>query len=181
MTNTDTFALPGHIFINPAPDRLLTHMEEIAIVEVPDQQVLGITKIGSYTLIPHLLMQLVGYIMEKKYPFAGMPTFLCHETSVECVKEANEKGTAKIEVVWPVAGKVSGSGDIRAYTLPGGKMVRTVHRGPYDTCEPTYLALFAWIEDHHLQITGPIRELYPNDPREVKPEEILTEILVPVR
>ncbi|HNJ81251.1 MAG TPA: hypothetical protein PLK38_06785, partial [Methanoregulaceae archaeon] len=88
-------------------------MEEITIVEVPDQQVLGITKTGSYTLIPHLLMQLVGYIMEKKYPFAGMPTFLCHETSPECVKEANEKGTATIEVVWPVAGKVSGSGDIK--------------------------------------------------------------------
>ncbi len=181
MTNTDTFTLPGHIFIILASDRLLTHMEEIAIVEVPDQQVLGITKTGSYTLIPQLLMRLVGYIMEKKYTFAGMPTFLCHETSPECVKEANDKGTAKVEVVWPVAGKVSGSGDIRVYTLPGGKMVRTVHRGPYETCEPTYLALFAWIEKQRLQISGPIREIYPNDPREVKPEEILTEILVPVR
>jgi effector-binding domain-containing protein len=59
--------------------------------------------------------------------------------------------------------------------------MRTVHRGPYETCEPTFLALFSWIESRHLQIADPIREVYTNDPGEVKPEEILTEILVPVR
>ena len=67
------------------------------------------------------------------------------------------------------------------YALPGGRMVRTLHRGPYETCESTYLALFSWIEEHYLQIAGPIREIYPNDPREVKPEEIITEIFIPVR
>ena len=156
-------------------------MEEIAIVDVPAQQVVGIRKTGRYTLIPGLLMQLAGYIIENRIAFAGPPAFICHETSPECVKEANENGTAIVEVVWPVAGTVTGSGDIQVSTLPGGKMVRTVHRGPYETCEPTYLALFSWIENHQLQIAGPIREIYPNDPREVKPEEILTEILVPVR
>ena len=155
-------------------------MEEITIVNVPPQQVVGIQKTGNYTLIPGLLMQLAGYIMENNIQFAGMPTFVCHETSPECVKEANEKGTALVEVVWPVSGTVTGSGDIQVYTLPGGKMVRTVHRGPYETCEPTYLALFSWIEVHKLKISGFIREIYPNDPREVKPEEIITEILVPV-
>lgn len=156
-------------------------MEEITIVDVPPQQVVGIKKTGNYTLIPQILMQLAGYIMENRIAFEGMPTFVCHETSPECVKDAQEKGTALVEVVWPVAGKVTGSGDIGVYTLPGGKMVRTVHKGPYETCEPTYLALFSWIEAHTLHIAGPIREIYPNDPREVKPEEILTEILVPIR
>ena len=156
-------------------------MEDIAIVDVQAQKVLGITKTGRYTLIPELLMQLAGYIMENRVAFAGPPMFICHETSPECVKEANEKGTALIEVAWPVTGTVAGSGDIRVSTLPGGKMMRTVHKGPYETCEPTYLALFSWIEKQNLQIAGPIREIYPNDPREVRPEEILTEILVPVR
>ena len=36
-------------------------------------------------------------------------------------------------------------------------------------------------QDHGLTINGPIREVYPNDPREVPPEEILTEIYIPVR
>jgi effector-binding domain-containing protein len=59
-------------------------------------------------------------------------------------------------------------------------MVHTVHKGPYESCEPTYLKLFAWIETKGLLISGPIREVYPNDPRVVKPEEIITEIFIPV-
>jgi effector-binding domain-containing protein len=59
-------------------------------------------------------------------------------------------------------------------------MARIVHHGPYEACEPTYERLFAWISDKGLQITGPIREIYLNDPRVVSPEQILTEILAPV-
>jgi len=156
-------------------------MEEITLLDVPPQQVLGIKKIGTYRLIPELLMKIYEFIDEKKLTIVGAPMFLCHETSPDAVKEANEKGTAIVEVAWPVAGTAKESGDIKVYTLPGGKMARTVHHGPYETCEPTYLKLFSWICEHHFQIAGPIREIYPNDPRQVNPEEIITEILVPVR
>ena len=155
-------------------------MEAITIIEVPHQQVLGIQKTGTYALIPELLMKVYGYIAEKNITISGMPTFICHETSPEAVKEANEKGTAVVEVAWPASGKIEGSGDIQVYELPGGRMVQTIHRGPYESCESTYLVLFAWIEEHNLKIAGPIREIYPNDPREVRPEEIITEIHVPV-
>jgi len=43
-------------------------------------------------------------------------------------------------------------------------MAHVVHKGPYETCEPTYLALFAWIEEKRPTICGPIREAFPNDP-----------------
>jgi effector-binding domain-containing protein len=155
-------------------------MEEIALVTVPEQKVLGITKTGSYQVIPELLMQVIGYIVSENITIAGPPVFICHETSPECVKEAAEKGTAVVEVAWPVGGNAKASGDIRAYTLPGGKMVRTVHKGPYAECEPTYLNVFAWIAENGLTITGPVREVYPNDPREVQPEDIITEIYIPV-
>lgn len=93
---------------------------------------------------------------------------------------ADREGSAEIEVAFPVPpGSVPGPG-MNLYTLPGGRMARTIHRGPYEACEPVYLKLFAWIEEQGLKITGPIRELYLNDPREVRPEDIMTEILVPV-
>lgn len=155
-------------------------MDEITIVNVPAQKVLGITKTGTYQLIPDLLMQVAGYIISEKGTIAGPPVFICHETSPESVKEANENGTAVIEVAWPVMGTVKGSGEITAYELPGGKMVHAIHRGPYEECEPTYRKLFTWIADNSLVMNGPIREVYPNDPREVKPEDIITEIFVPV-
>lgn len=155
-------------------------MDEITIVEIEAQQVLGINKTGSYTLIPELLMKIYEFAVSSKITICGPPLFLCHETCVESVTEANEKGTARIEVAWPVFGIVKGNREIKPYTLPGGKMVHIVHHGPYESCEPTYQRLFTWIETRGLHISGPIREVYLNDPRQVKPEEILTEIFVPV-
>ena len=58
-------------------------------------------------------------------------------------------------------------------------MARTIHYGPYESCESTYLKLFAWIKEKGLRISGPIREVYPDDPREVPPEKIIAEIFVP--
>ena len=43
-------------------------------------------------------------------------------------------------------------------------MAHVVHKGPYETCEPTYLALFTWIEENGLTICGPIREMYRTIP-----------------
>ncbi|MDD1700352.1 MAG: GyrI-like domain-containing protein [Methanoregula sp.] len=156
-------------------------MEGISIVEVPSQQVLGIKMTGTYMLIPELLMKIYEFTVKKKVGISGPPVFLCHEISPEAVMEANEKGTATVEVAWPVFGIVKGTREIKVYKLPGGKMVHTVHKGPYESCEPTYLKLFAWIKEKGLKISGPIREVYPNDPRQVKPEEIITEIFVPVQ
>ena len=156
-------------------------MEDNTIVEVAARQVLGMKKTGTYKLIPELLMKIYEFMVKRKIEVTGPPLFLCHEITPEAVMEANKKGTATVEVAWPVSGTVKDNREIKVYELPGGKMVYTVHRGPYETCEPTYLKLFSWIETQGLQISGPIREVYPNDPRVVKPEEIITEIFVPVR
>jgi len=156
-------------------------MIEISLVEVPAMNVLGTKKTGTYALIPELLMNVFTIVQKKKATIAGPPLFLCHESSPAAVREANEKGTAEVEVAWPVNEPVKGTTQITAYVLPGGQMAHVIHKGPYETCEPTYLALFAWIEEKGLTICGPIREMYPNDPRGVPPEEIITDIYVPVR
>ena len=159
---------------------LVNTLEDITIIEVAALQVVGIKKTGPYTLIPELLMKVYEYTVNNKMGIAGPPIFICHEVSPEAVMKANEKGTAQVEVAWPVSGKVKGTEEMRVYELPGGKMVHTIHYGPYETCELTYLELFAWIKEKGLRISGPIREVYPNDPREVPPNKIMTEIFVPV-
>ena len=41
-------------------------MEDIALVEVAAQQVIGIRKTGTYRLIPELLMKIYEYSVKKK-------------------------------------------------------------------------------------------------------------------
>ena len=93
---------------------------------------------------------------------------------------ANETGDADMEVAFPVKGSMEGDGPISIYDLPGGRMARGAAPGPYEGCGPTYTRLFAWIEEQGLTVAGPVREVYLNDPTQVKPEEVLTEIYVPV-
>jgi effector-binding domain-containing protein len=73
---------------------------------------------------------------------ADPPIFIFHEISPETVMEANEKGIATIVVTWPVSGTVKGTKEIKVHELSGGKMAHTIHYGPYESCETTYLKLF---------------------------------------
>jgi effector-binding domain-containing protein len=156
-------------------------MTEITLEDIPAITVLGTRKTGTYALIPELLMKVYEYAQEQHATITGPPLFICHETSPEAVLRAQENGTAVVEVAWPAAGKVQGTQDIREYELPGGKMACTIHKGPYESCEPTYIRLFAWIEENGFTICGPVREEYPNDPREVATEDIITRIYVPLK
>jgi effector-binding domain-containing protein len=155
-------------------------MEPITLIEIPDQQVLAIRKRGHYRMVAELLPQLFVFIVSKQVPVAGMPMFLVHERSKEEAEEADRTGTADVEVAVPVNGRVRPEGEITSYILPGGTMARTIHLGPYETMTESYVRLFAWIAERGLGITGPIREIYHNNPQEVKPEEIKTEIQAPV-
>jgi AraC family transcriptional regulator len=155
-------------------------MDEITLIDVPEQAVLGIRKTGHYRMIPELLAALAIHATEQGIPILGPPVFVMHEITPEDAMKADAEGTADVEVAFPVPeGTVPGPG-MQVYTLPGGRMARTFHKGPYEACEPTYLRLYAWLDKEGLAITGPMRERYLNDPREVPPEEILTEILAPV-
>ncbi|MDG6257947.1 MAG: GyrI-like domain-containing protein [Methanomicrobiaceae archaeon] len=154
-------------------------MDEITIIDVPAQTVLGIRRTGHYRLIAELLPEIAIYAMEQGIPL-GMPVFIMHESSAEEAMAADREGTADVEVAFPVPEGTAPGPGMQVYALPGGRMARTFHRGPYGESETTYLNLFAWLEERGLAIAGPMREVYHNDPREVAPEEILTEILAPV-
>lgn len=155
-------------------------MDEIEIVELPAQAVLGVRRRGPYSQIPEMLMEVWTVILEKDAIPAGPPVSIYRQTAVAEVEQAAVTGDADLEVAFPVANRVKPGGDVEYYELTGGRFAKILHRGPYDRCTETYERLFAGLAERGLAITGPIREYYLNDPSMVAPEEILTEILAPV-
>ncbi len=157
-------------------------MDEITIVDVPNQKVMGMRKKGRYKeLIPGMLQQLFPHIL--KYGddvCCGAPMFICHEKSVEEVMEADKMGTADVEVAVPISKDIEEAEEMKIYELPGGKMAKIIHKGPYDGMDKTYEKLYNWIFQNGKSITGPTREVYINDPNEVGMEETLTEIYAPI-
>lgn len=155
-------------------------MEEVDIVEVSPQVVLGLRRRGPYQQIATMLGELAEYAMANGIRIAGPAVFVFHEMTPEEAMAADAAGNADIEVAFPVTGDAKGEGEMRIYELPGGTMAKIVHRGAYEKASPTYEKLFAWLENTRKMLTGPLREVYLNDPREVAEEEILTEIYAPI-
>jgi effector-binding domain-containing protein len=155
-------------------------MNEITVVDVPPQLVLGVRRRGKYELIGKMIGEVCRYAVDNDIQIQDMPTFICHEMTIEEVMKANEEGNADIEIAVPVAERVAGTDAIKCYELPGGRMAKIIHRGAYEDCEPTYRKLFAWIAENKKKPAGPIREVYLNDPSEVSQEGLLTEIYAPI-
>jgi effector-binding domain-containing protein len=154
-------------------------MSEVCVTEVEPQVVVGMWKRGTYAEAGVMIKELCDYARASGAEIKGPPTFVCHETPRQAVK-ANEEATADVEVVVPIVNVVDGKGPITCYELPGGQMAKIVHKGPYETSAPTYKMLFEWIAANHKKVAGPTREVYLNDPQEVPPEDILTEIYAPI-
>lgn len=68
----------------------------------------------------------------------------------------------------------------RVLTLPAGSVAVARHVGPYEEMGLADLALHAWAEERGLEQRGPIREVYRNDPAEVSPEALETDVMLPV-
>ena len=132
-------------------------------------------------MIPILLKEVYDYASSNGAEFSGPPLFVCHERCVDEVMKANEEGTANIEIAFPIKKDIRGTDEISCYDLPGGTMAKIIHKGSYEKCTSTYEKLFEWIDKNKKIISGPIREVYLNDPSQVSEDEILTEIYAPIK
>ncbi|MCX6579126.1 MAG: GyrI-like domain-containing protein [Candidatus Aminicenantes bacterium] len=55
-----------------------------------------------------------------------------------------------------------------------------LHKGPYDNLPKSYEIAFKFIKDNGYKITGPVCDRYLNNPMEVIPGGLETEIVIPV-
>jgi effector-binding domain-containing protein len=151
-------------------------MEDIQIVELEPLKVVGMRARGAYQDTGKLIPKLFEHVMSSEMEVTGPPVFLCHELTMDAVEEAMKNNNADLEVAIPVAGNIVETDEIKHYELPRVKMVKTIHKGPYEKVGESYDRLFKWMAENGKEIKGPYREYYLNDPGEVPPEEILTEI-----
>jgi len=89
---------------------------------------------------------------------------------------------ADIESCFPV-GPISSSDEVLVHRLPGGRCVYLVHHGAYDQLSRSYARIMQYIQDHHLDMILPIREIYLKGPGMIfrgNPKNYLTEIQIMV-
>jgi len=60
------------------------------------------------------------------------------------------------------------------------KVAKAMHTGSYETVDQTYPKIFEFIGKQNMMPAGPTMERFLSDPEQVAPEELKTEIWVPV-
>jgi effector-binding domain-containing protein len=86
-----------------------------------------------------------------------------------------------IEVCVSVSELVEDGPEVRGREIPGGTCASVIYKGPYSGIGDAFAALEAMVGERGLIPCGPKREVYLNDPDEVAPEDLLTEVQFPVR
>lgn len=68
-------------------------------------------------------------------------------------------------------------------SLPGGDYAVVTHQGPYERLEETYREIMGrWLPQSGREFReGPCFEVYRNDPERTRPEDLLTDVHIPLR
>lgn len=89
---------------------------------------------------------------------------------------------ANFEPCFPIRKEIAAPG-VSVRTLPGGRCLALLHRGPYDQLGRSYAKILQEARELKLEITLPTREVYVKGPGTIlrgNPENYLTEIQLPL-
>ncbi len=146
------------------------------IRQVPERPMVAIRETATVAELPELMGRCYGeiaaFLEAKGSAVAGPPFALYYSMDTE---------SFDVEIGFPVESAGDGNKRIRFGTLPAGTAAVEIHRGPYNTLENTYVSMMKEIESMGRQMDTFMYEFYLNDPDVVAPEEIETEIYLPLK
>ncbi len=151
--------------------------EKVAVTlkKIDEVRVACLERTGPYEKVGDSFGELMAWMGSKGVKPVGPPMGTYYDDPT-----VTPPDKTRYEVCMPVAEGVEGDETVKVKVIPSQDVASTRYKGPWEKVAPTYLKLFAWIEENGYKSAGPPTEVYLNSPKEVKPEELLTDIRVPV-
>ncbi len=148
---------------------------QIEVVTLKPQPVLVIEEqVAAAELgaaLGRILPSVHGYASQLEAVITGMPF----------MRYLDMSDTFHIQAGVPVAEPATGTGDVKADVLPGGKAATTVFLGPYHEVGAAWDAINAWREARGMTAGFGGWDIYENDPTEVSdPRELRTRLYQPL-
>jgi AraC family transcriptional regulator len=100
-----------------------------------------------------------------------------YHNSPEQVKESE----LKWDIGFPVSAETSVKDPLKKAFYAKKTVLEYMHKGPYEKLVEVYKKLDTYIKEKKMTILLPTYEFYLNSPMQVKPEELLTRIEIPIK
>lgn len=130
---------------------------------------------GSYMQIPAKIGEFIGHFFKQGLTPSG-PMLGLYFNSPDAVKETDLK--------WAIGFQVSSKSAVNEPLKKGEFKSTTVayylYKGPFDKVGDAYTKIMQQISEKGYFPAGPFMEYYLDDPGNTKPEELRTEIIIPV-
>lgn len=134
--------------------------------------------VGPYDQVGQTWQTFMGWAGQRGLLNAGTAAIgLCHDDP-----DVTPPEKIRYDTCVPVSAEFEPEGDVGVQVIGGGEYAVATHRGPYERLNETYAALLGrWLPEHNREPkTGPCFEVYRNNPMTTAPENLLTDVHVPL-
>ena len=146
-----------------------TVAREITFKEVPAQQLLVVEYDGNGHIAPYF-GKLVAYYNKEQIPF-----------KVIFPQMTNEYSTHNQWVAIAFTGDAEETQDVKIKFLPKTNVASIIHKGSYQSLSDSIRWFYKELyKRKNFPSSGPIRLLYRNSPDDNYPEDLITEIQIPL-
>lgn len=151
------------------------------IRELPQRNVIYIRLFGDYKLNDYAgtWMHLIQFVKEQNLPM-GDPSPLCIYHDDPKVTPTDKLRT---DVCMLLPSNARPKGNVGFKQLPAGRYATFLYKGSYDQLQAVYDTIYGkYLPEMECTLSDePSAERYLNDPSCTPPEELLTEIYIPIR
>jgi AraC family transcriptional regulator len=152
---------------------------DVAIRTLPPLRLAGLDHRGSYMQIGKAFEPVFGWFAARNLLGPGTRSIGVYYDDPFAVKEEDLRSRAGLVV----DAAFNLEAPLIETNLPGGRHAVLRHKGPYATMRAAYQWFFGtWLAQSGEEVEdAPVFEEYLNNPREVAPSELLTDIYLPLK
>ena len=151
-------------------------MSDIELTQVEPRPFLGVRRTVHHTKMQEYFSEVLPlmfhWLNEHGIAPASAPMAVWHGMD-------RETGMCDAQAGFFTAGPVEGEGEVTAGTTAGGDVLKLVHVGPYDKMGQSWGRVFQRAGELG-RAPGAGWEIYIDDPGEVAPDKLRTEIYLPI-
>ena len=151
---------------------------DVEVINRPQLRIAAVRHVGSY--------QKVNEAFNRLHELAASAGILGPDTKLVGIYHDNPETTPE-QKLRSDAGITVGAGarlpsGLNEVTIPAGRYAHLVHNGPYTELGKSYDKLRKWLgTSGQTPADGPSYEMYRNTPMNAKPEELVTDLYMPLR